>query len=108
MFIKSYLLQKEEAASVIVAGCAVTNILKNNESNTQLYNEYNAEIIKLVQPSEFLAKKGVKAIWMIQEPVETERLPKQLLGLDNPQVNLCNKIALEVGKNKLFKNELYK
>lgn len=88
--------QKTDAPSVIVAGSAAATILVNNNSDTQLYSEYNTGLIRLVQPIDFLAKKGSEFLWLLQDPVLKERLPVQLLSLDNKQINLCNKAAEKV------------
>jgi len=89
-------LQKTDAPSVIVAGSAAAVILANNNSDVQLYSEYNTGLIRLVQPIDFLAKKGSQFLWLLQDPVLKERLPAQLLSLDNKQINLCNKAAEKV------------
>ena len=89
-------LQKADAPSVIVAGSAAAVILANNNSDTQLYSEYNTGLIRLVQPIDFLAKKNSQFLWLLQDPVLKERLPAQLSSLDNKQINLCNKAAEKV------------
>lgn len=89
-------MQKTDAPSVIVAGSATAAILANNNSDTQLYSAYNTGLIRLVQPIDFLAKKGSQFLWLLQDPVLKERLPVQLLSLDNKQINLCNKAAEKV------------
>ncbi|XP_071557163.1 N-acetylneuraminate (7)9-O-acetyltransferase isoform X2 [Temnothorax nylanderi] len=87
---------KTDAPSVIVTGSAAAAILANNNSDTQLYSEYNTGLIRLVQPIDFLAKKGSQFLWLLQDPVLKERLPVQLLSLDNKQINLCNKAAEKI------------
>lgn len=88
-------LQQTDAPSVIVAGSAAAVILANNNSDTQL-SEYSTGLVRLVQPVDFLAKKGSRFLWLLQDPVLKERLPAQLSSLDNKQINLCNKAAEKV------------
>lgn len=71
-------------------------ILANNNSDTQLYSEYTMGLVRLVQPVDYLSKKNTKYLWMLQDPVLKERLPTQLSGIDNRQINLCNKAAVKV------------
>lgn len=89
-------LQQTDAPSVIVAGSAAAVILANNNSDTQLNSEYSRGLFRLVQPVDFLAKKGSRFLWLLQDPVLKERLPAQLSSLDNKQINLCNKAAEKV------------
>lgn len=89
-------LQKTDAPSIIVAGSATAAILANNNSDTQLYLEYKTGLIRLVQPIDFLAKKRSQFLWLLQDPVLKERLPAQLLSLDNKRINMCNKAAEKV------------
>lgn len=100
IFIYNLKLQQTDAPSVIVAGSAAAVILANNNSDTQLYSEYSAGLIRLVQPVDFLAKKGSRFLWLLQDPVLKERLPAQLSSLDNKQINLCNKAAEKVISTK--------
>lgn len=53
-------------------------------------------LVRLVQPVEFLAKRNTRLLWVLQDPVLKERLPAQLVGIDNRQINLCNKAAVKV------------
>jgi len=92
-------MQKTDAPSIIVAGSAAAAILANNNSDTQLYSEYSTGLIRLVQPVDFLAKKGSRFLWLLQDPILKERLPAQLSSLDNKQINLCNKAAEKVLKH---------
>lgn len=92
----SFMLQNTDAPSVIVAGSAAAVILANNNSDTQLYSEYTTGLIRLVQPVDFLAKKGSQFLWLLQDPVLKERLPAQLSSLDNRQISLCNTEAEKV------------
>lgn len=101
-------MQKTDAPNVIVAGSAAATILANNNSDTQLYSEYNTGLIRLVQPIDFLAKKGSQFLWLLQDPVLKERLPVQLLSLDNKQINLCNKAAEKVALTIYLSEHIYK
>ncbi|XP_006570070.1 N-acetylneuraminate 9-O-acetyltransferase isoform X4 [Apis mellifera] len=87
---------KTDAPSLIISGCGAMTILANNNSDTQLYSEYSMGLVRLVQPVDFLAKKNTKYLWMLQDPVIKERLPAQLSGIDNRQINLCNKAAIKI------------
>lgn len=87
---------KTDAPSLIISGCGATTILANNNSDAQLYSEYSMGLVRLVQPVDFLAKKNTKYLWMLQDPVLKERLPAQLSGIDNRQINLCNKAAIKI------------
>ncbi|KMQ93180.1 cas1 domain-containing protein 1 [Lasius niger] len=103
--------RQTDAPSVIVAGSAAAVILAKNNSDTQLYSEYSTGLIRLVQPVDFLAKKGSRFLWLLQDPVLKERLPAQLSSLDNKQINLCNKAAEKristyaIGKTNFFMKE---
>lgn len=88
--------QKTDAPSLIISGCGATTILANNNSDAQLYSEYSMGLVRLVQPVDFLVKKNTKYLWMLQDPVLKERLPAQLSGIDNRQINLCNRAAIKV------------
>ncbi|XP_015593791.1 N-acetylneuraminate 9-O-acetyltransferase [Cephus cinctus] len=85
-----------DAPGMIIAGCAVADILKNNVSNDQLYSEYSTGLTRLVQPADTLAQKGSQFLWMMQDPVIKERLPVQLATIDNWQINICNKAAVKI------------
>ncbi|XP_015108455.1 N-acetylneuraminate 9-O-acetyltransferase [Diachasma alloeum] len=85
-----------EAPAMIVAGCAAADILSHNASHTRLYSEYSNGLVRLVQPADALVKRGSQFLWMMQDPVLKENLPAHLTGLDNKQINLCNKAAYEV------------
>ncbi|OAD62072.1 CAS1 domain-containing protein 1 [Eufriesea mexicana] len=87
---------KTDAPSLIISGCGAMTILANNNSDTQLYSEYSMGLVRLVQPVDFLAKKHTKYLWMLQDPVLKERLSAQLSGIDNRQINLCNKAAIKI------------
>ncbi|XP_012341881.1 N-acetylneuraminate 9-O-acetyltransferase isoform X4 [Apis florea] len=87
---------KTDAPSLIISGCGAMTILANNNSDTQLYSEYSMGLVRLVQPVDFLAKKNTKYLWMLQDPVVKERLSVQLSGIDNRQINLCNKAAIKI------------
>lgn len=90
------LLQNGETPSLIIAGCAAADILANNISETQLYSDYSMGLVRLVQPADILAKKDSQVLWVMQDPVVKERLPAQLSVIDNTQINVCNKAAIEV------------
>ncbi|XP_031826197.1 N-acetylneuraminate (7)9-O-acetyltransferase isoform X2 [Nomia melanderi] len=85
-----------KAPSLIIAGNAAMTILANNNSDTRLYSEYSIGLVRLVQPVDFLTKKNTRFLWVLQDPVLKERLPAQLAGIDNRQINLCNKAALKI------------
>jgi len=85
-----------EIPNVIVAGSAAATILANNNSDTQLYSEYSTSLIRLVQPVDFLTKKGSQFLWLLQDPVLKERLPAQFSSIDNKQISLCNRAAEKV------------
>lgn len=96
LILMTVIFQKTDAPSLIISGCGAMTILANNNSDTQLYSEYSMGLVRLVQPVDFLAKKNTKYLWMLQDPVIKERLPAQLSGIDNRQINLCNKAAIKV------------
>lgn len=81
---------------MIVAGCGVEDIQANNASDSQLYADYSTGLVRLVQPADALVKKDCKFLWMMQDPVTKETLPAHLSGIDNRQINVCNKAAKEV------------
>lgn len=83
---------------MVVAGCAAADILANNASETQLYADYSRGLVRLVQPADALAEKGIKFLWVVQDPVLKERLPSQLSSIDNRKINICNKAAAEVDR----------
>ncbi|XP_043525407.1 N-acetylneuraminate 9-O-acetyltransferase [Frieseomelitta varia] len=87
---------KTDAPSLIISGCGAKTILANNNSDAQLYSEYSMGLVRLVQPVDFLVKKNTKYLWMLQDPVLKERLPAQLSGIGNRQINLCNKAAIKI------------
>ncbi|XP_078042610.1 N-acetylneuraminate (7)9-O-acetyltransferase [Augochlora pura] len=87
---------KTDGPSLIIAGNAVMTILANNNSDTQLNSEYSRGLVRLVQPVDFMAKKNTRFLWVLQDPVLKERLPADLAGVDNKQINLCNKAALKI------------
>ncbi|XP_023288238.1 N-acetylneuraminate 9-O-acetyltransferase [Orussus abietinus] len=86
----------DEAPSMIVAGCAAADILRNNASDMRLYSEYSSGLIRLVQPADALGRKGSRFLWTMQDPVLKERLPIHLSAIDNAQINLCNKASFEI------------
>lgn len=72
-----------------------------NTTETILYTKYSEGLVKLVQPADVLSQKGTRFLWMMQDPVLEERLPNHLVGIDNRQINVCNRAAEEVRK-KIF------
>ncbi|XP_015524446.1 N-acetylneuraminate (7)9-O-acetyltransferase [Neodiprion pinetum] len=84
------------APSMVVAGCAAADILVNNASEVKLYTDYSRGLVRLVQPADALAEKGIRLLWMMQDPVLKERLPSQLSSIDNTKINVCNKAATEI------------
>ncbi|KAI4477252.1 PREDICTED: CAS1 domain-containing protein 1 [Polistes canadensis] len=89
-------MNDETMPSLIIAGCAAADILANNISETQLYSDYSMGLVRLIQPADILAKKDSQVLWVMQDPVVKERLPAQLSVIDNAQINLCNKAAIEI------------
>ncbi|XP_043289207.1 N-acetylneuraminate 9-O-acetyltransferase isoform X2 [Venturia canescens] len=85
-----------KAPSMVVAGCAAEDIQANNASDSQLYAEYSTGLVRLVQPADEIARKGGRFLWMMQDPIVKEILPAHLLGIDNRQINVCNKAAKEI------------
>jgi len=85
-----------DVPNVIVVGSAAATILANNNSDTQLYSEYSTGLIRLVQPVDFLTKKGSQFLWLLQDPVLKERLSAQFSSIDNKQISLCNRAAEKV------------
>ena len=81
---------------MIVAGCAVADIIANNASDAMLHFVYSTNLIKFVRPVEVLAQKGSRFLWAMQDPVLKERLPAHLSYVDNRQIEICNKLAVEV------------
>lgn len=87
---------EDETPSMIVAGSAVYDILANNASDENLYTEYSTGLVKLVEPADKLDKKGTLFIWMMQDPVIKETLPAYFTNVDNSQINICNRAAIEM------------
>ncbi|KAH0950153.1 hypothetical protein HN011_002784 [Eciton burchellii] len=87
---------KMDVPNVIVVGSAAATILANNNSDTQLYSEYSTGLIRLVQPVDFLTKKGSQFLWLLQDPVLKERLSAQFSSIDNKQISLCNRAAEKI------------
>lgn len=81
---------------MIIAGCAVADILANNASDLMLHSIYSRNLVKLVRPAEVLSQKGCRFLWTLQDPILKERLPPQLANVDNRQIDVCNKAAAEV------------
>lgn len=89
--------QKEDAPTMIIAGCGAFDILNSNLSDSKnLYTSYSSGLIKLVQPADVLAKKGTQFLWMLQDPIVKENLPAHFASIDNNLINICNKAAVEV------------
>ncbi|KAH0560977.1 N-acetylneuraminate 9-O-acetyltransferase [Cotesia glomerata] len=88
---------KEDAPTMIIAGCGAFDILNSNLSDSKnLYKSYSSGLIKLVQPADVLAKKGTQFLWMLQDPIVKENLPAHFASVDNNLINICNKAAVEV------------
>ncbi|XP_043483656.1 N-acetylneuraminate 9-O-acetyltransferase [Leptopilina heterotoma] len=85
-----------ESPSMIIAGCAVADILANNASDLTLHSIYSRNLMKLVRPAEVVAQKGTRFLWTLQDPILKERLSPQLSNVDNRQIDVCNKAAIEV------------
>lgn len=81
---------------MVVAGCGVDDIQAYNASDSQLYAEYSTGLVRLVQPADELVKRGGRFLWMVQDPIVKEILPAHLSGIENRQINVCNKAAKEV------------
>lgn len=81
---------------MIIAGCAVADILANNASDLTLHSIYSRNLMQLVRPAEVLAQKGTRFLWTLQDPILKERLSPQLSNVDNRQIDVCNKAAIEV------------
>lgn len=97
----SDIFQNGKPPSIIVAGAGSADILMYNTTETILYTKYSEGLVKLVQPADVLSQKGTRFLWMMQDPVLEERLPNHLVGIDNRQINVCNRAAEEVRK-KIF------
>lgn len=95
------LLQTGKTPRLIIAGCGAADILANADNIMQLYSNYSLGLIRLLQPANILYKRDSQIVWMIQDPVEKERLPTRLSRIENSHINLCNKAAEEVKKWKL-------
>lgn len=76
---------------MVVAGCGPTIIWEQNASLAALA-QYRSNLSRLVQPARGLAARGAATLWVLQEPVDTERLPP----LTQQQLDLYNDAATEV------------
>ncbi|CAH1979747.1 unnamed protein product [Acanthoscelides obtectus] len=83
------------APSVIIVGSAIWPILSSNASLYML-QEYKVNLTRLVQPIDGLHEKKTKVLWVLQAPINREKLKPEYQPVTNEQVDLYNKAAIEV------------
>lgn len=88
-------MEQLEPPSLIVAGCGIEAIQKTN-SSLKGVKEYSYNLTKLVLPIDTLTTKKSRVLWMLLEPVNEEKLPKQWSSVSNHAVDQYNWAAREV------------
>ncbi|CAG9761705.1 unnamed protein product [Ceutorhynchus assimilis] len=80
----------KDPPSVIVAGCAWYPIISSNKSNIE---QYKTNLTHLVSPIDKLFAKKSRVLWMIQPPVNEDKLED---GVTNYLLDLYNNAAIEI------------
>lgn len=81
--------------SVVVVGCGWWSIKTSNASASVLH-EYSANLTYLVQSINRLHQRKARVLWVLQEPVNHEKLSPDFAMITNEQIDLYNKAAIEV------------
>ncbi|KAL1129008.1 hypothetical protein AAG570_013540 [Ranatra chinensis] len=87
-----------EPPSLIVAGSGTWQIRRSNGSSRGL-KEFTFNLTKLVQPIDTLTAKKTRVLWVLQEPVNEEKLPKQWMAVTNRAIDQYNWAAHEMMVN---------
>nr|CAI5835753.1 unnamed protein product [Callosobruchus analis] len=81
--------------SVIIVGSAIWPILSSNASLYML-QEYQVNLTRLVQPIDSLHEKKTRVLWVLQAPINKEKLKPEYQPITNEEIDLYNKAAIEV------------
>lgn len=81
--------------SVVVVGSALEPIRISNGSKSAL-DEYKVNLTRLVTPISRLHSRKTKILWVLQEPVNEDKLKPEHSIFTNRIINLYNKAAGDV------------
>ncbi|VEN43652.1 unnamed protein product [Callosobruchus maculatus] len=81
--------------SVIIVGSAMWPILSSNASLYTL-QEYQVNLTRLVQPIDSLHEKKTRVLWVLQAPINRDKLKPEYQPITNEQIDLYNKAAIEI------------
>ncbi|KAI1285807.1 N-acetylneuraminate 9-O-acetyltransferase [Halotydeus destructor] len=82
---------------IVITGCATWSIKTSNASNKAL-EDYKSNLTRLLSSIESLGKQDTQILWVLQDPVDQEKLSKDRKMITNEQVDLYNKAALDILK----------
>lgn len=78
-----------------MVGCGLNTIKTGNASKAAL-QEYSMNITRLVRSIDRLHELNSKVLWVLQQPVNEDKLPPDYNVVTNEQIDLYNKAALDV------------
>lgn len=87
---------EDKPPSVIVVGNGLETIKVTNSTATGAFTEYTTNLTRLIQSMDKLHGKFTRVLWVLQAPVNEEKLTNENKVLSNELVNLFNKEIVEV------------
>lgn len=82
---------------IVVTGAATWSIKTSNASIGAL-EDYNSNLTRLLSSIESLGDGGSQVLWVLQDPVNPEKLSPDRSMITNEQIDLYNKAAMDILK----------
>lgn len=80
---------------MIITGCGTWSIKESNASSETL-EEYHNNLTRLTSSMDPLAASGTQILWVLQDPVNPDKLSPERSMISNEQIDAYNKVALDI------------
>lgn len=80
---------------MIIAGSGTWSIKESNASAEAL-EQYHMNLTRLTSSMDLLAASGTQVLWVLQDPVNPDKLSPERSMISNEQIDAYNKVALDI------------